>query len=892
MQHTSSVIMYMQDNRRQTPGENRSLKLTQSLCSESHCCEEINLKFDEKIICPEKSPSEAVFGPVHQRSQVIDQLDPSNSRRSKILDVEKNELLPEHVVLRFRGPNCTGCAKKIFKSLNSLSALRGLRTNPILLQAEFDVDTKLLPVSDIIDFVRKATGYACERVTKHWQEIEAIVPDGFEQLVGEGFPAGVKDIVFTSKNTASIQYDAETVGARDLLNTRFGTRLVLAPTRTCDDTTGQLRRTAYLTCLSSILTIPILILSWAPLPAHKVAYGAVSLILASAVQVVVAGPFYKSAFRSLFYAKTIDMVILIVLSTTTAYLVSIVSFIYLVVGTELSIGMNFETSALLVTLIMVGRLMTAYAYQQAVKSASVRSLQPTTAFVVNPSGLSKSDCVEFDIRLLQYGDVFKVEPGSLIVSDGMVVSDLSYVDESLMTGESRWIEKRCGSSVIAGSMNCSGALHVRLIRLPGSNTIDEIANMVDEISFSKPKIQETADRYAGYFVPAIGMAALITLGIWLAIAVSVRHESTRAAILTALPFAISVLVVSCPCAITLAVPTVMVIASGIVAKKGVVIKSASALQAAQSISHVVFDKTGTLTDSNLGVLTEKYMGEPPSFTASLILGLTAESQHPVASTVAKHVGATGFEPARIEHIRTVVGKGIAGIFDGEIVRIGNTKWAGTETHPTVKPLLCQGYTVSCVTKGRELLAVFGLAAALRKDVGIVVSELLRRNIEVSIVSGDDAGAVHQTAQSLSIPLENTKSLCSPAEKQQYVKMIMQDPKNTVLFCGDGTNDAAALAQAHIGVFVSSDSGVAHAAADVILMRPSLGGILTLMSLSQDASRRIAFNFTWSAVYNIIAILFAAGAFADVRLPPEYAGLGEAVSVLPVVVVALLLAWRK
>lgn len=864
----------------------------QSDCSKSgHCCKEAQVEFDQDSQS-NKTPSTAVCNVFSHRSHLIHQLNHSEIRRSGTLDVEKNEILPEHVVLKFRGPDCAGCANKIFRVLSSFPALRGLRTNPILLQAEFDVVTKLQPISDIIESVRKATGYTGERVVKKWQEIEAIVPDGLDQRIAKGFPIGVKDVVRIDKNTVSIQYDAEIIGARDLLKTGFGTPLCLAPARAHDETTGQIRKTALLTFLSSILTIPILILSWAPLPGHETTYGVVSLILATMIQVVVAGSFYPNAFRSLFYARTMTMGLLVVLSTSTAYLVSVISFIYLTMGIGLSINVHFETSALLVTLIMVGRLLTAYGCQQAMKSASVRSLQPTTAFVINANGSSKS--IEFDTRLLQYGDVFKVEPESPIVSDGIVISDLSYVDESLMTGESRSLEKKCGSSVIAGSINCSGTLLVQLVRLPGSNTVDEIANMVDEVNFSKSKIQEVADKFAGYFVPAIGMVALTTLCVWLAVGISIRHDSARTAILTALSYAISVLVVSCPCAIGLAVPMVMIIASGIVAKRGVVIKSASALQLSRNVTHVVFDKTGTLTDSQLEISIEKYMGEPPSFTTSLILGLTAESQHPVASTVAKHVGTTGFEPAMVEHVTTIVGKGIVGIFNGEKIRIGNAGWVGAcaESNPTVKSLLSQGCTVSCVTKGSELLAVFGLAAALHKNANMVVSELLRRNIEVSIVSGDDIGAVHQAAKSLDIPLQNAKSRCSPLEKQQYVKILMQNPKNTVLFCGDGTNDAAALAQAHVGVYISSSCGVAQTAADVVLMRSSLIGILTLLDLSRDASRRVIFNFAWSAIYNVVAILFAAGALVKVRLLPEYAGLGEAISVLPVVLVALLMRWRK
>ena len=841
---------------------------------------------------PEESRPSAVAkrNGSHRCHSVYNCSSPVIHQGSRQPDLEKNQVFQEHVVLGFQGPDCAGCANKIVKCLNSTPAVCHVRMNPILFQAEFDLDKNHTSVCDVINLVRKETGYTCERITKKWQELEAICPKKYAEVIARTFPVGVKDVVFKGKNTVLIQYDAEIIGARDIFQTSFGTPLCLAPPRVRFEATSQLYTTAYLTFLSSILAIPILILSWAPLPKHEIAYGAVSFTLATIIQVVVAGPFYPSAFRSLFFARTIDMGFLVVLSTTAAYIVSVISFVYQIKGFDLMMGVYFETSALLVTLIMVGRLITSYACQRAMDSASIRSLQPATAVVVDPLAKGKSGRKEIDIRLLHYSDIFVVEPNSIIVTDGIVVSGSSDVDESMMTGEARSLGKRPGSPVIAGSINRSGIILVRLTRLPGSNTIDDIASMVEEVAFTKAKIQETADRFAGYFVPAVGLLAMTCCLIWIAVGISVRKQSARSAILTAISYAISVLVVSCPCAIGLAVPMVIVIASGIGAKHGVVVKSAGALQVANHVTHVVFDKTGTLTENNLGVLVENYFLEPPSLTASLILGLTSKSRHPVASAVAKHVETMGFETAAIQHARTVVGKGIEGTFNDEVVRIGNSHWLGVENIAPVQCLLSQGLSVSCVTKGTSVLAIFGLTASIRENASTIISTLQTRGIAVSIVSGDDTRAVLHVALALGVPRQNTRAKCSPAEKREYVKKLMQpNPacKNYVLFCGDGTNDAAALAQADVGVFISNDgASVAQSAADVVLMNPSLTGILTLMDLSRDSSRRIVFNFVWSAVYNIVAILFAAGAFVVQRLPPEYAGLGEAISVLPVVAVAL------
>jgi Cd2+-exporting ATPase len=261
----------------------------------------------------------------------------------------------------------------------------------------------------------------------------------------------------------------------------------------------HVRQVGYMTLLSVTLTIPVLVLAWAPLPEKKIAYGSASLALATIVQVIIAGPFYPTALKSLVFSKTIEMDLLIVLSTSAAF-IFVISFGYLVTGHPLSTGQFFETSTLLVTLIMVGRYVSALTRQKAVESVSVRSLQVPTAILMTEDG---SDETEIDARLLQYGDVFKVVPDSTVPTDGTVMSGSSELDESMITGESRPVEKHVGSGVIAGSRNGSGTLAVRLTRLPGDNTINTIARMLDEAKLSKPKLQGIADCVASYFVPVV-----------------------------------------------------------------------------------------------------------------------------------------------------------------------------------------------------------------------------------------------------------------------------------------------------------------------------------------------------------------------------------------------------
>jgi Cu2+-exporting ATPase len=247
----------------------------------------------------------------------------------------------------------------------------------------------------------------------------------------------------------------------------------------------------------------------------------------------------------------------------------------------------------------------------------------------------------------------------------------------------------------------------------------------------------------------------------------------------------------------------------------------------------------------------------------------------VSTAIAAHLVAYGTKGAEVDDIKSVVGKGIEGTTNGVRIRAGNSRWLQTESDPQVAAFLAQGYTVFCVVIGTQLSAVFGLEDSLRPEAAATVAALQKRGVSVSIVSGDDDSAVRDYMVALAAAAADNK-------KKPVV----------TLFCGDGANDAIALVQATIGVHINATSDVAQSAADAVLLRPSLAGVLLLMDLSGAAVRRIAFNFAWSFTYNLFAILLAAGAFVKAHIPSEYAGLGELVSVLPVILIALQLRWVK
>ncbi|OHW97735.1 copper-translocating p-type ATPase [Colletotrichum incanum] len=822
-----------------------------------------------------------------------------------ITDVERGLSGKEHVILSISGMTCTGCETKLRRTLATVDAVQNLKTSLVLARAEFDLDMSAGSVVEVIKHLERTTEFKCEKITSQGASIGILTPGDPQEFINQPWPEGVTDIRMVDKTSVHVEFDAEVIGARDLTINGWSTPVKLAPLRadpTLEAGSEHVRNMGLITLLSIALTIPVLVMAWAPLPEREIAYGSASLALATIVQIVVAGPFYPKALKSLIFSRVIEMDLLIVLSTSAAYIFSVVSFGFLVSRNPLSTGEFFETSTLLVTLIMVGRYVSALARQKAVESISIRSLQTSTALIVDPSGEEK----EIDARLLQYGDVFKVVPDSRVPTDGTVISGSSELDESMMTGESKTIEKYAGSSLIAGSINGSGTLNVRLTRLPGDNTISNIAGMVDEAKLSKPKIQDIADRVASYFVPVVVGITIVTFSIWIAVGITIRKQSGSEATIQAVTYAITVLIVSCPCAIGLAVPMVIVIASGVAAERGVIFKSADSIEVAYKTSQVVFDKTGTITNGKLTIAEEYYFTDDVKSTKALILGLVGNIKHPVSVAVAAHLKAINISAFAVPDAKTLTGKGVEAIVSGRKLRAGNSRWLGFSADPRVEPILSKGYTAFCFTIDNTLAAVFGLEDSIRPDALETIAALQASGIAVHVLSGDDDGAVRAVAAQLGIPDTNVRSRCTPGDKQAYIQTLLSRPVSAnprkilkskprepvVIFCGDGTNDAVALAQATIGVHMNEGTDVAKSAADVVLMRPSLTGILTAISISKKAIHRIAFNFGWSFVYNLFAILLGAGAFVNARIPPEFAGLGELASVLPVIAAAVLLRWTK
>ncbi|EGO58308.1 hypothetical protein NEUTE1DRAFT_146720 [Neurospora tetrasperma FGSC 2508] len=862
----------------------------------------------------------------------ITPVQPGSGQSDGTADVEKGLSGYEHVVLIIE-KMC--CGQELHQVAANIKAIRNLKVSVPHKQVDFDVNLGLASAADVIEQIQRSTTWKCERVIEEACSLD-IVTENTAGFASKPLPMGVAQVSIIDKKIVRIYYDPKVIGARDLVQSGFGgPPLILAKSSVDQNMTAgwkNVRHLFVMTMLSWILTIPVLVLAYLPQSGKRmISYGYASLALATLVQIFVAGPFYREALSPLIKSGAINMEFLVVLSTTTAYIFSVVSFALLVCGRPLSTGQFFETSTLLVTLIMVGRFLAAFAQHKAVASVSkVKSLQSHDALLVDEDGSNEK---EIDARLLQYGDYFKVVPGAKIPTDGIVVEGDSEVDESMITGESRPVVKTEGSEVIAGTVNGSGALRVRLTTVPGNNTISVIMTMVHKAKVAKTKIEGIADRVAGYLVRAVLCLTGITLIIWCVVGVKVHKLRAAEAIVQALTYAITVLIVSCPCAIGLAVPMVNTMVSGLAGDRGILFKSLNAVEIARTTSHVVLDKTGTLTKGELDVYDVHFMESDSNTSKSLLLGLLHDIKHPAAASVSAYLLSMGVTPEVITHQKALPGRGVEGHSpSGHVLRAGNSRWLGLESDPTVQRILSQGYTAFCFTIDGTLAAIFGFHDTLRPEAPSVIAQLRQRGISIHIISGDDDLAVRSVARQLDIPEHCIRSRCKPEEKEAYINCLLippppppasprthsffsflSPPKSnkppTVLFCGDGTNDAIALARATVGVHMASTSGsgsndnvaVAEAAADVVLIRSNLTGILTLLDMSEKAMHRIQFNFGWSFVYNVFAILLAGGLFevvgkgggtGGVRIPPQYAGLGELVSILPVLGGSLTLRWAR
>lgn len=611
----------------------------------------------------------------------------------------------------------------------------------------------------------------------------------------------------------------------------------------------------------------------------------VQMLLATPVQFWAGLEFYKTAIAAL-KNRTSNMDTLVALGTTVAYLYSVTVIIFpqAFMGLGIEIMPYFDVATIVIGLILLGRYFEAKA--KAGTSSAIKKLvelQAKTARVVR-------DDKEIDIPIeqVQVGDVIRVRPGEKIPVDGEIIEGESSIDESMISGESIPVDKAKGDTIIGSTMNKSGTFTYKAMKVGSDTMIAQIIKLVQEAQGSKAPIQRLADTVSSYFVPIVIMLAFTTFGIWYIF-------GPEPAFLYAMLNTVAVLIIACPCAMGLATPTAIMVATGVGAQRGILIKDAQSLELANKIKSVVFDKTGTLTNGKPEVTEvipqNKYNVEDVLvFAASIEKG----SEHSLAEAIVNKAEQERLKTEPVTKFQAISGHGVEGIVKGKKVFLGNRKLITKEKieynsiSEQMDNLESDGKTVMMLAVEGKLAGLIAVADTVKESAKEGVKALQGKNIEVIMITGDNKRTAEAIAQKVGI----TRVLADvlPDQKEAEIRKIQAEGK-LVAMVGDGINDAPALAAADIGIAMGSGTDVAIEAADIILIGKDLKTVDSSINLSKKTMRTIKMNLFWAFGYNILLIPVAMGAlypFTGMLLNPIFASVAMALSSISVVSNSLLL----
>ena len=603
----------------------------------------------------------------------------------------------------------------------------------------------------------------------------------------------------------------------------------------------------------------------------------VLMLLTTPVQFWVGWQFHAGFIKDLRY-RSASMSSLVSIGTNAAYFFSVAVTVWPRTFMGLGAARYYEVAAVLMTLIVLGRWLEARAKGRT--SEAIRrlvALAPKTARVLRAGQ-------EQDIPVSEVvpGDLIRMRPGEKIPVDGEVVEGASAVDESMLTGESLPVEKRPGSRVIGGAVNRMGSFTFRATRVGKDTVLAQIIRLVEEAQGSKAPIQRLADQVSAVFVPIVLVIAALTFGVWWV-------WGPQPAFLFALTNAVAVLVIACPCAMGLATPTAIMVATGKGAELGVLIKSAEALELLHKVNTVVLDKTGTLTIGKPVVTDLVATGEADEDSV-LALAAAAEqgSEHPLGEAIVNRAKERGLALPPVSDFQAVPGHGIEARVEGRRLLLGNAKLMADRgvalgaAEAAARRFADEGKTVMYVALDRRLIGLVAVADVLKPEAGEAVAALKAVGVEVVMLTGDS----RRTAEAIAREAGITRALAEvlPDDKAREVKRLQGEGRR-VAMAGDGINDAPALAQADVGIAMGSGTDVAMEAADVTLMRGDLRAVVTAIQLSRRTIRIIRENLVWAFGYNVILIPVAAGLLYPLwglLLSPILAGAAMAFSSVSVV----------
>lgn len=691
--------------------------------------------------------------------------------------------------------------------------------------------------------------------------------------------AGIDQInVNLVMENGTVKYDPSQISIEEIYERVAKIGYEAFPMETKDETakrkSDELKRQKGKFIISLILALPLLytmfghfsFLGFIPVP-ELLMNGWFQFILATPIQFVLGWQFYVGAYKSL-KSKSANMDVLVAMGTSAAYFYSL----YLMLthlGHSGHVPLYFETSAVLITLILLGKY-----FEMRAKGHASDAISKLAGLQVKDAEVERDGKIEMiaidDVRV---GDIVWVRSGQQIPLDGQVIEGSTTVNEAMLTGESMPVEKNIGDTVIGSTINQTNFIKLQVTHVGEDLVLNQIIKVVEEAQNDKPQIQRLADKISNIFVPTVVVLALLSFIVWFFVVTPFQFTA-------AFEIFIAVIVIACPCALGLATPTSIMVGSGRAAESGILFKTAEALEQAQHVDTIVFDKTGTITNGEPKVV-HVYHETEESTIGAYVKSLEMQSEHPLSKALVDYYSDEAVHT--VSQYETHAGSGISGVIDDNRVRIGSIRFVTNndltqEQQDRIHSLAEQGATVVGMTINETLVAIIGVRDDPKAEAKAVI-ETLNKNYDLVMLSGDSK----QTAQAIGRELGFTRVIAEvkPDEKSKVVTELQNEGKR-VMMVGDGINDAPALMKSDIGVAMGSGSDIALESADIALVRNHLDGIADALQLSRLTIKNIKQNLFFAFCYNLIGIPIAAAGF----LAPWVAGTAMAFSSVSVVLNAL------
>lgn len=751
--------------------------------------------------------------------------------------VERTQITPEHIRIPVSGMTCAACQAHVQQALEKQPGVVDASVNLMMQNASVTFDPAIVTPDNLIQAIR-STGYGAELASPDqsaFDEQEArdrAQTEEFNDLRLKAIVSGVVAVLAMIFSMPLMASNAHAI-------------------------TGPVTDPFMLWVMLHLTPALETITPWAyRIDPRILSY---TLLLVTAAVMAWAGRhFYVRAWAS-FRHHSADMNTLIAVGTGAAFVYSVIATV--APGFFISHGVSpdvyYEAVVFIIALILMGNAFEARAKSRTSEALrSLVNLQPTIARVVR-----ETEEVDVPVESVQRGDVIVVRPGERVPVDGEIVSGESAIDESMLTGESLPVSKKAGDRVIGGTINRTGSFRYSATTLGSDSVLAQIVRLMRDAQGSRAPIQKLADTVSGIFVPVVLSLAVITFVVWF---VSVDVAGGSAPMVRAFAAAVAVLIIACPCAMGLAVPTAVMVATGKGAELGVLIKGGEALQRAGDITTIVLDKTGTVTAGKPTVtefVPAPNVGRSADEVLRILASLESSSEHPLADSIVRYARDRGLALSVATSFETIAGKGATGVIDGVAVMAGNKALLGehaidiTPLESSADELAMRGRTPMYVAFDGVLSALVAVADPIKETSRDAIARMHDMGLEVVMLTGDNEHTARAIANETGI--DRVVAGVLPDGKVAEVKRL-QAENRIVAMVGDGINDAPALAQADVGMAMGTGTDVAVEAADVVLMRGDLRTVAQAVELSQRTMNTMKQNLFWAFAYNVIGIPIAAG----------------------------------